>query len=115
MPDKPKPADPVKDEEVKASAVAAGKQPAVESDDDDDDDDGEEEGGAGAEQDKGASAATTSSKKKKSKRKIMEVLSGKSADPQADLKKAINNHPPDQHQKHHKKNPTHTQKHAALR
>lgn len=116
MPDKPKPADPVKDEEAKASAVAAGKQPAVESDDDDDDDDGEEEGGAGAEQDKGASAATTSSKKKKSKRKkIKEVLSGKSADPQADLKKAIDNLPPDQLQELLKMNPALAQELAALR
>lgn len=88
-----KPTDPVKEEaaEELREAIAAGKQPEVESEEDDAPEDATADAGA---------AAGSSSKKKKSKRKKVKAalsgLTGKSADPQADLKKAITNLPPAQ-------------------
>ena len=84
------------------SAVAAGKQPAVESDDDSD---GPEETTAGQTDVTGTGAA---SKKKKSKRKkIKEAITGggKPADPQEELRKAIGNLPPGQLAELLKQNP----------
>ncbi len=87
MAEKSKADDPTKEEATKELQTSA----TVESDDDDVVEGSVAVGG------ENSSAAGPSSKTKKSKRKkIKEALTGKLSDPQAELKKAIDNLPPEQ-------------------
>jgi len=91
-----KPVDPVKEaaEAEDRKEIAAGKKPAVDSDDEEDDDAPEDAAEPGT---SGAAGTAPASKKKKSKRKkVKAALTGKPADPQAEISKALGSLPPDQ-------------------
>ena len=90
---------PVPPVDPKGDAELDAKAPTVESEEDDDEDD--EDGADAAEPATTADGSTSADKKKKKKKKskrqrAKEILTGKSGDPETDLKKAISGLTPEQ-------------------
>lgn len=106
-PEESKPVEPVVD---KIDAELKGKQAEVESEGEEENDEPAEEGGAAGD----ASGSAKKKKKKKSKKaKMKEVLTGKSDDQEAQVKKAVNSLTPQQVQELMALNPALAQEVAA--
>lgn len=106
-PEESKPVEPVVD---KIDAELKGKQAEVESEGEEENDELAEEGGAAGD----ASGSAKKKKKKKSKKaKVKEVLTGKSDDQEAQVKKAVNSLTPQQVQELMALNPALAQEVAA--
>ncbi|EON97088.1 putative glycylpeptide n-tetradecanoyltransferase protein [Phaeoacremonium minimum UCRPA7] len=97
--DESKLADPVKEEAEKQLAADKAKQPAVESESEDDDvadADGDHEADAAQGAESSAAGAAKKKKKKSKRKKLKDALTGKSSDPDADKKEAIDKLTPKQ-------------------
>ena len=108
-PEESKPVEPAVE---KVDAELKGKQAEVESDGDEDDDEHEPAAGEGSAA-AGASGKKKNKKKKSKKAKVKEVLTGKSGDQEADVKKAISGLNPQQVQELMALNPALAQEVAA--